>query len=49
MCDNLLNRFQKFILPSYDCIKDLADKCITYFNDKIDKILKDLEKVPIST
>ena len=23
--DNLLNRFQKFVLPSHDCIKNLAD------------------------
>ena len=30
-------------------IKDLADKFITYFNDKICNIQKDLEKAPIST
>ena len=49
MCDNLLNREQKSVLPSHDCVKDLADKFITYFNDKISNIRKDLEKAPIST
>ena len=48
MCDNLLNREQKSVLPSHDCIKDLADKFITYFNDKISTIRKDLEKAPTS-
>ena len=48
MCDNLLNREQKSVLPSHDCIKDLADKSITYFNDKISTIWKDLEKAPTS-
>ena len=49
VCDNLLNREQKSVLPSHDCVKDLADKFITYFNDKISNIRKDLEKAPIST
>ena len=49
VCDNLLNREQKCVLPSHDCVKDLADKCITYFNDTISDIRKDLEKAPIST
>ena len=49
VCDNLLNREQKSVLPSHGCIKDLADKFITYFNDKISNIRKDLEKAPIST
>ena len=29
--------------------KNLADKCITYLNDEISNIRKDLEKAPIST
>ena len=29
---------------THDCVKDLADKFITYFNDKISNIRKDLEK-----
>ena len=49
MCDNLLNRQQKSVLPSHDCVKDLADKFIIYFNDKISNIRKDLDKAPIST
>ena len=49
MCDNLLNREQKSVLPSHDCVKDLADKFITYFNDKISNIRKDLEKASLST
>ena len=49
VCENLLNREQKSILPSHDCVKDLADKFIIYFNDKISNIRKDLEKAPIST
>ena len=49
VCDNLLNREQKSVLPSHDCVKDLADKFITYFNDKISDIRKNLEKAPIST
>ena len=44
VCDNLLNREQKSVLPSHDCVKDLADKFITYFNDKVSNIRKDLEK-----
>ena len=48
MCDNPLNREQKSVLPSHDCVKDLADKFITYFNDNISNIRKDLEKAPIS-
>ena len=49
MCDNLLNREQKSVLPSHDCVKDLADGFITCFNDKISNYRKDLEKAPIST
>ena len=49
VCDNLLNWQQKSVLPSHDCVKDLADKLITYFNDKISNIRKYLEKAPIST
>ena len=49
MCDNFLNREQKTVLPSHDCVKDLADKFITYFNDKINNIRKYLETAPIST
>ena len=30
-------------------IKDLAEKCITYFNDRISNIRKYLEKIPIAT
>ena len=37
VCDNLLNRKQKSVLPSHGCVKDLADKFVTYFNDKISK------------
>ena len=39
VCDNLLN--QKSILPYHDCVKDLADKSITYSNDKANNIRKD--------
>ena len=49
VCDNFLNREQKSVLTSHDCVKNLADKSITYFNDKISNILKDLEKAPKST
>ena len=49
MCDNLLNREQESVLPSHDCVKDLADKCVSYCNDKITNIRKDFEKAPIST
>ena len=49
MCDSLLNREQKSVLPSHDCVQDLADKFVTYFNDKISNIRKDLDKAPIST
>ena len=49
VCDNFLNREQKIVLPSHDCVKDLANKFITYFNDEISNISKDLEKAPIST
>ena len=46
VCDNLLSREQKSVLPSHDCVKDLADKFAIYFNDKISNIRKDLEKAP---
>ena len=49
VCDNLLNRWRKSVLTSHDCVKDLADKFVTYFNDRISNIRKDLEKAPIST
>ena len=49
VCDNILNREQKSVLPSHDCVKDLADKSITYFNHEISNIWKDLEKAPILT
>ena len=49
MCDNLLNREKKSVLPSQDCVKDLADKFITYLNGKISNIREDLEKAPIPT
>ena len=44
VCVNLLNREQKFVLSSHDCVKDLADKFVSYLNDKISNIRKDLEK-----
>ena len=40
VCDNLLNREQKYVTPPYDCIKYLANKFINYFNDKISNIRK---------
>ena len=40
--DNLLKREYKSTLPSHDCIKDLADKCVTHFNDRICNIRKQL-------
>ena len=49
VCDNLLNREQKSVLPSHACVKDLAEKFITYFDNKISDIRKDLEKAPKST
>ena len=49
VCDNLLNREHKSVLPYHECVKDLADKFITYFIDKISNIRKYLEKAPIST
>ena len=49
MCDNLLNREQKSVLPSSDCFIYLAGECITYFIDKISNFRKDLDKAPIST
>ena len=34
-CNNLLNRGQKVLLPSHECAKELADRFITFFSDKI--------------
>ena len=30
VCDDLLNREQKSVLPSHDCVIDLADNFVTY-------------------
>ena len=34
VCDNILNREQKSVIWSHDCVKDLADKFASYFNDE---------------
>ena len=49
MCNKLLNRGKKSILPSHDCGKELADKFVNYFNEKISLIRENLEKSPIDT
>ena len=35
ICDKLLNRKQKAILPSRDCAHSLANTLVNYFNEEI--------------
>ena len=35
VCDKLLNREQKAILPSHDCAQSLANTFVNYFNEKL--------------
>ena len=43
ICDKLLNREQKAILPSHDCAQSLANTFVNYFNEKIELIRNNLE------
>ena len=43
ICDELLNREQKAILPSHDCAQSLANKFVEYFNDKIELTRNNIE------
>ena len=44
ICNKLLNRSKKVVLPSHTCAKELADRFVNYFTDKISKIRADLEE-----
>ena len=43
ICDKLLNREQKAMLPAHDCAQSLANTFVNYFNDKNELILNNLE------
>ena len=43
ICKKLLNRENKAVLPIHDCAKELADRFVNFFNDKISTIRHDLE------
>ena len=43
ICDKLLSREQKAILPSHDCAQSLDNTFINYFNEKIELIRNNLE------
>ena len=42
ICNKLLNRGKKVVLPSHDCAKELADRFVNFFSDKISQIRDDL-------
>ena len=49
VCNRLLNQEQQSVLPSHECTKELADKFVKYFIDKIAEIRKNLVKSPVET
>lgn len=46
ICNKLLNKEKKVILPVHDTPKELADRFVNFFNDKIQKIRDDLASLP---
>ena len=44
ICDKLLNREQRSVLPSHDCATTLANTFVDYFKNKIELIRSDLEE-----
>ena len=44
ICDKLLNREQRSVLPSHDCATSLANTSADYFKDKIELIRSNLEE-----
>ena len=44
ICDKLLNREQRSMLPSHDCATSLANTFVDYFKDKIELIRSNLEE-----
>ena len=49
VCNKLLNREQKSVLPAHECAKDLADRFINFFNNKISQIRENLLQSPADT
>ena len=49
VCNKLLNREQKSVLPTHECAKELADKFVDYFNNKISLIRENLLQSPVVT
>ena len=43
ICDKLLNREQRSVLPSHDCARSLANTFVDYFKNKIELIRSNLE------
>ena len=43
ICDKLLNREQRSVLPSHDCATSLANTFVDYFKNKIELIRSNLE------
>ena len=48
ICNKLLNQEKKVVLPIHDTAKELADRFVNFFNDKIQKIRDDLKSQPPS-
>ena len=46
ICNKLLNREKKVVLPTHDTAKELTERFINYFSDKIKTIRTDLENLP---
>ena len=46
ICNKLLNREKKVVLPSHDTSEELAERFINYFSDKIKTIRTNLENLP---
>ena len=44
ICDKLLNREHRSVVPSHDCATSLANTFIDYFKNKIELIRSDLEE-----
>ena len=42
-CNDLLNRGNKVVLPTHECAKELANRFVNFFSEKIEKIRTDLE------
>ena len=45
ICNNLLNRGKKTVLPTHECTKELADRFVSFFSEKkkISKVRSALE------